>query len=391
MAIRQPLEPMHTAAERVEITRLAATLRAQGWQVTEEEADADADLSIEKEPHRLVAHVKVARDSRRILLESLLANAVLRARAASRRRPGWAPAAIVAAPTYTDTMVRALERFMEQYAPDAFAGFATPDVLILRGRDLDGFYEQTGEKRAGALPTSQPVNLFSDLNRWMLKTLLAPCLPEEVLTAPRRPIRSTSELASATGASAIAARRFLAALREQGFLEEGRAILRLVRVDDLLELWRAKSLEPHQEHRARWLLPKASDQLPRNVARVHTRYPGHIAIGLFAACDLLGLHHVSGVAPHLYVKDLTPALLEELGLGAVGVGESADVILRVAKWPKSLFRAAVPVAMPEIRGVVPATDVLQCWLDVVDHPVRGDEQADLIYRRVIKRYLLGRR
>ena len=33
---------------------------------------------------------------------------------------------------------------------------------------------------------------------------------------------------------------------------------------------------------------------------------------------------------------------------------------------------------------LPVSDVLQVWLDVSAHPARGREQADVIYRRVIK-------
>jgi hypothetical protein len=32
---------------------------------------------------------------------------------------------------------------------------------------------------------------------------------------------------------------------------------------------------------------------------------------------------------------------------------------------------------------VPSSDILQVWLDVSQHPSRGKEQADLIWRRVL--------
>ena len=32
---------------------------------------------------------------------------------------------------------------------------------------------------------------------------------------------------------------------------------------------------------------------------------------------------------------------------------------------------------------VPVSDILQVWLDVSEHPSRGKEQADLIWRRIL--------
>ena len=58
-------------------------------------------------------------------------------------------------------------------------------------------------------------------------------------------------------------------------------------------------------------------------------------------------------------------------------GKGPDVILRQALSPRSVFRGMV---QPE---GVPACDVLQVWLDVSAHPSRGQEQADLIRRRVL--------
>jgi hypothetical protein len=42
-----------------------------------------------------------------------------------------------------------------------------------------------------------------------------------------------------------------------------------------------------------------------------------------------------------------------------------------------MFRGAVP------RGAGACSDVIQTWLDVASHPSRGNEQADLIYRKFL--------
>ena len=56
-------------------------------------------------------------------------------------------------------------------------------------------------------------------------------------------------------------------------------------------------------------------------------------------------------------------------------GQQPDLLLPVARWPESLFRAAV-----DVKGV-PVADVVQCWLDVSGGPARGAEQAAFIWRR----------
>lgn len=43
---------------------------------------------------------------------------------------------------------------------------------------------------------------------------------------------------------------------------------------------------------------------------------------------------------------------------------------------------------PEPCGIVqkdsvPVSDILQVWLDVSQHPARGKEQADLIWRKIL--------
>jgi hypothetical protein len=44
---------------------------------------------------------------------------------------------------------------------------------------------------------------------------------------------------------------------------------------------------------------------------------------------------------------------------------------------ESVFRAVVR------KDGVPVSDILQVWLDVSQHPSRGKEQADLVWRRIL--------
>ena len=72
------------------------------------------------------------------------------------------------------------------------------------------------------------MNLFSDLNQWMLKVLLAPEIPEHLLSAPRGEYRNASELAAAARVSKMSAHRFVQQLQERGYLEASSRRLVLV-------------------------------------------------------------------------------------------------------------------------------------------------------------------
>ena len=62
-------------------------------------------------------------------------------------------------------------------------------------------------------PQPEPVHLFTDLNQWMLKVLLAPELPSPLLSAPRGGYQNASELARAAGVSVMTAYRLVERVR----------------------------------------------------------------------------------------------------------------------------------------------------------------------------------
>ena len=67
----------------------------------------------------------------------------------------------------------------------------------------------------------------------------------------------------------------------------------------------------------------------------------------------------------------------------VAPGELPDVIVRQAASPESIFRGIV-----RPNGLA-SCDILQAWLDVSGHPSRGEEQANLIRKRVLDRLMRG--
>jgi hypothetical protein len=230
--------------------------------------------------------------------------------------------------------------------------------------------------------------LFSDLNQWMLKVLLAESIPVNLLSAPRARYRNPTELGRAAGVSVMSAFRLARQLANDGFVDPGEEPLELVRIPELLGRWSAWR-EPIQEFPVRWLVKQDPAEFAAllksysagaaslvDAAAEHWRRP-RMCLGLFAAADALGFGFVHGVPPHIYMERFDLGVLQKLGLSVEGAEHSPDAFIRIPANPEAVFRAAV------MKDGVPCADILQVWLDVSDHPSRGKAQADEIARRAL--------
>ncbi len=182
----------------------------------------------------------------------------------------------------------------------------------------------------------------------------------------------------------MSAFRLVRQLRQEGFLDERDESLRLVRRKELLSRWRAAHLRGVPELPLRWIIPlKSERQLSAalhdyRVQSNRQREPAPRAcLGLFAAAESLGFGFVHGAPQYFYLESLDQAALKRMGLSPEGAEHRADVYVRVPAFRESVFRAAV------VRDGVPVSDILQVWLDVGSHPVRGEEQAEEIRHRVL--------
>ena len=352
---------------------LVAALKAAGWSL--HPGDGPVAFWAAKGSRRYPLLFRQARDARRSAIQALLADAVLRGRACSR-----GPfVAVVGAPTISAAMARSIEQYIAEVAPDQPFGYVDERGLVrFHGLGLEAAQgEPSRLAPQGAAAQDRPRDLFSDLNQWLLKVLAGRKLPAEMISVPREPVRSAAELSARGRVSSPAAWRLYSALRDAGHLD-GSGNLSLVR--DLMARWRAAAQRPQQRVGARWILP-GRDPLGRLRAslselRNEAEQPS-ACLGLFAACDALGVGHVRGVPIHLYVRHVEPELLDRLGVAIAPNGQQPDLLLRVARWPESLFRAVVHV------DGVPVADAIQCWLDVSGEPARGAEQAAFIWRRVL--------
>ncbi len=338
-----------------------------------------SDLLVRRKGIQYAVQVKSAPEGRGDRLVPLFAQAVLQAAHGASQKA--APLAVVVAPRISRRTGEQVLAFGERYAPGTgvgvidFEGFA-----MFRGPHLE---ELNAEGKPLPLSVRQSVRdsgaLFSDLNQWMLKVLLAPELPGALLSAPRGRYRNASQLARAANVSVMSAFRFIQQCGREGYLHESAAYLRLVRREDLFRRWQALSARSPREVPMRFLLQgDAQFQLRRMLDS------GRACLALFAAADELRLGFVRGVPPYIYVQRIQPANIAAWkNLRPCSPGEPPDVIVRQAPAAQSVFRGIV---RPE--GLA-GCDVLQVWVDLASHPSRGREQADLIRKRVLQRVIEG--
>ncbi len=377
---------------------VAGLFRRAGWKVVRQSRAQGADLIVDSGDRKYVVEAKRSSEGRRDRLIPLLSQAILQAQAAKQCLPTSAVSvAVIGANRIPDSVAEQLKEFAKLHAPDVAVGIIDSEGL----RDFQGFgLERFSEKRsvpflAVSFPqASLPVHLFSDLNQWMLKVLLAPHVPESLLSAPREQYQNAAQLARVAGVSVMSASRFVRQLSNEGFLDDRKGPLRLLRVDELLERWRAASQKIVRDVHAWWIIRGGENQL-RAAARSYaarmdvrsaqkqSKRPQRvgssprICVGLFAAADLLGMGFVRGVSSHLYVERVDAVALEQLGLSLEHAGRNPDVELRIPDNKQSVFRAVVR------HAAVPVSDIIQIWLDVSNHPARGKEQAEQIWKKVL--------
>ena len=379
---------------------VAELLRKKGWNVLEQPRDQDLqpDLIAERSGEKYVFEIKRASEGRRDRIVPLLSQAALEAAYFSGRLPGRPlPVAIVAANYIPESVAEQAKEFLRKRAPNVAVGLL----------DSEGFRSFSGlgleflasERLAGSsIPSpklrSHAPQLFSDLNQWMLKVLLAPAIAESYLSAPRGHYEGASQLAEAAGVSVMSAFRFVEQFSKEGFLEQNSGRLRVVGRKELVHRWLGAGQRRVLEVPMRSISRKEKGSLEsalRSYAsaggeapsrrwksgdRLLPKHPS-ACLGLFAAAEQLSIGFVDGAQPHLYVERMNQDLLNSLGLSPKRAESQADVYIRIPGNRESVFRGVV------MKEGVPSSDILQVWLDVSAHPSRGREQADLIYRKIL--------
>lgn len=362
---------------------LAEIFENAGWSVRHKShrSGAQVDFVVRRPGVIYAVEIKAGAEGRGDRLVPLFAQAVLQSKRAAGHNA--TPLAVVAAPKISRRAAEQIFKFAEHYAPDAAVGVIDFEGFCLfRGPHLEELNAEAPHQPSMAVG-SRPASghLFSDLNQWMLKVLLAPELPESLLSAPRGQYRHASDLARAANVSVMSSYRFVQQLQAEGHLHESEPYLSLVRREELFRRWQVSAERPLKEVPMRYLLPGKSNNQLRRVLN-----GDRACLALFAAADALKLGFVEGLPPYVYVERIQPSNLAAWkNVRVCEAGESPDVILRQAPAPQSIFRAMVRA------DEMAASDVLQVWLDVGAHPSRGREQADLIRRRVLESVIEGDR
>jgi hypothetical protein len=341
------------------IEHLRQMLEAEGWTCR---TDADADLIARRDAITLTIEIKRVTSAGWDPLRGAFADAVLSARRVARRTQAE-PVAIVAAPHVSDRMLERIAEYRRQHAPDVTWG-AVDDA----GRmDLVGLVNVHVAPAAGRETPVRRVNVWGDLGQWVLKVIAGNALlPDETFATSPAGIPS-SEFADRIGVSRSFTWQILGQLRRDGYLDDEN---RLVRAADLLETWRHRRARP-QVHRMTWPLP---GKPPRERLLPLLLGSGRACLAGFTACHAWRAALVPEGVLDIYVRAID--LAHEHGLVTAEPGERIDVVVRVPATPEAVFRA---VSVPDHDGAT-AADLIQCWLDLVDEPGRGHEQAEHIWR-----------
>lgn len=368
MSIRKRFE--RGELESAAVRTVAATFAEAGWSVDEQ---ATADLLVSRGDRAYLVEVKFASEGRTDRLVPLFSQAVLQLRRHSEGVPGASPLVVLVSKEIRPRVLENLKRFHRTYAADVAVAFI--DSRSLRefvGAGLETLSNAAVQPRStGSEP--KPVDLFSDLNQWLLKVLLAADLANEhLLNAPATRYRNATELAHGAGVSVMTAFRFVQNLKALGHLHESSPVLRLVRLQELMERWQAAATRSVTSLSAKWVF---AGERQTQIERLSQALGDDACLGFYAAADALGLGIVKGAPAHFYVREV-PVGMGRLGIIRANVSD-AELILRVPKAKEGVFRAAVNA------GLARTCDALQVWLDVSHDPSRGNEQAHYLYRKVI--------
>lgn len=365
------------------LQRVAGLFESKGWKIQAgEPGSMGADLVVRRRGKRYGLVLKATSEGRADRVIPLLSQAVLEARAYALQSRGSMPLAVVHVDHAPRALIANVMAFAQEFAAEVAVGFVSAEgASEFLGEGLEGLNVSAPFRPRQVKSTLiRTDNLLSDLNQWMLKVLLAPELPEGMLNAPRGRYRNGVELARAAQVSAMTASRFLQQLRHERFLLESEEFLTLVQREELFERWSAVAPYGTADVPARFLV---SIQIEDRVRELLNKVEGDACLGLFAAADGLRVGHVSGVPRYISVRRMPRFNRASPGSNSWNAlrpfpKEAPHVLLRVARFPESTFRGAVR------RDGVMVADVIQVWLDVLNHPTRGKEQAEHIFRKVLR-------
>lgn len=344
-------------------------------EVTPGRGTSRADLLARHDGRRVAVELELLPTLRIADLEGRLARGVLKLRHSVDSV--IVPVVLVVSRRHGARAERAAERFMAELAPDVGWGLVDEHEQLRLEVPTLGL----SVRHAGTSPLSEArsttANLFTDLNRWLLKVLLLRTSPEDSWGGPRDDVlvRNPTELHRIAGVSLEKSHRFARTFEAADFLRRTREGLRLVRTDVLLAQWLAdESVRPKRRLPVRSLF-RGEAELTELIAPLEQRRRRY-AVGGFAACALLGVARTPRREIDLHVEDRAGWVMEIADLQPCDERDAALYIIP-SRYPESVLRGVVT------RRGLPVVDELQAALDVAADPGRGEEQARFIVDRVL--------
>jgi hypothetical protein len=343
--------------------------------------ETGADLVISQGDLCYIVALKISSEGRRDRLVALISQAILEARAAAALLPDKsAPLAVVTAPSIPRSTADELVAFRSKFAPDVAVGiFDREGLRRFVGTGLENLTEGPPRSaRRQKLRVPESANLFSDLNQWLLKVLLAPLISEDLLAAPRGEYRTASDLAEVAQVSVMSAFRFVRQLERDGFLNMESEYLRLVKREELMRRWLAAYLRPMPEMPLRWIDQAKNEH---QVSALFRAFNGEFSsgsavpacLGLSAAAECLGFGSAQRVPPRFYyLGNLDRDVFRRMGFSPDDAEFRPDLFVRQLVFRRSVLKAAVT------RDGILVSDIIQIWLDITSPLGRDQELADQI-------------
>jgi hypothetical protein len=354
---------------------LADALAAQGWTIGSPDKDDDYLVAQRKNDVLAIAIHEAANPGWQ-QVRGGFADAVLRAKNLAGPDSERRPVAVIAAPRLSAQTVSRVAEYRDVYAPEVLWGVVDDHGLI----QVDGILEKRTHRNDAIHGSSEKrVNVWSDIGQCIVKILVT----KTVAPNRMRWFPDVEDLSNAELTRRLALRpdhvpehappsrsivwQVTTQLRRDGFLDDNNRVLR---VRELLEVWRHRYEKPAR-FAMTWPLP---GKPPRERLRPLLVGLGRACLAGFTACHEWKLAIVPAGVFDVYVRRIEDA--KAYGLEIAKPGERIDVTVRVPATPEAIFRL---VSTPAEDGVT-AADLIQCWLDLVDAPGRGREQAEVILR-----------
>jgi len=328
---------------------------------------------------------------RRHDLRGALADAVLRLQRACAGRK-LLPLVVAVVERAVPTAAAEVEGYMREYAPRA--SWLVVDRQGHGRWNIGGNAGEADWQRAERASPDFRRSLvtvardpYSPAFQWLLKVLLLSGMDPRFWGGPGKVPATVAELTRASGVSQPQVSVFVKQYEEADYLRRGPRGFAFTNVRRILDAWSDSVRHRVGERQpVGFLYPgaKRDRAITELLAKVRaTKAVGPYAVGSHLACHMLGLGRSNVRSLRLYVKQPVEALAPLLDLVPTDAGAAALELVR----PRA--RAAVFNGVPSVKGV-PVVDVLQCYLDVMQSPTRGAEQAEHVYDKILAPWFRSR-